>query len=95
MMKLAQHIIRTKLDKFDLAMLEDHYRSALIRILREKQAKRPAHTPAIKPSRENVVSLMDALRRSIAAERLAKSAPRRRLEKRAAVKRAGRQRKAS
>jgi DNA end-binding protein Ku len=71
MMKLAQHIIRTKLDKFDVAMLEDHYRSALVRILREKQAKRPAHTPAIKPSRENVVSLMDALRRSIAAERLA------------------------
>src|SRR6201989_3414356 len=95
MMKLAQHIIRTKLDKFDLAMLEDHYRSALVRILRDKQAKRPVHASAIKPSRENVVSLMDALRRSIAAERLAKSEPRRRLEKRAAVKRAGRQRKAS
>jgi DNA end-binding protein Ku len=95
MMKLAQHIIRTKLDKFDLAMLEDHYRSALVRILRKKQAKRPAHAPAIKPSRANVVSLMDALRRSIAAERLAKSAPRRRLDKRAAVKRAARQRKAS
>jgi DNA end-binding protein Ku len=48
-------------------MLEDHYRSALVRILREKQAKRPAHAPTIKPSRENVVSLMDALRRSITA----------------------------
>jgi DNA end-binding protein Ku len=95
MMKLAQHIIRTKLDKFDLAMLEDHYRSALVRILRKKQAKRPAHAPAIKPSRANVVSLMDALRRSIAAEHLAKSAPRRRLDKRAEVKRAARQRKAS
>src|SRR3954451_6758285 len=69
MMKLAQHIIRTKSDKFDPAMLEDHYRSALVRILRKKQAKRPAHAPAIKPSRENVVSLMDALQRSIAAQR--------------------------
>ena len=95
MMKLAQHIIRTKSDKFDPAMLEDHYRSALVRILRKKQAKPPAHAPAIKPSRENVVSLMDALRRSIAAQRPAKSAPRRSLNKRAAVKRAARHRKAS
>jgi Ku protein len=94
MMKLAQHIIRTKSDKFDLAMLEDHYRSALVRILRKKQAKPPTHVPAVKPSRENVVSLMDALRRSIAAERPAKSAPRRGLDKRA-VKRAARHRKAS
>jgi DNA end-binding protein Ku len=95
MMTLAQHIIRTKSDKFDPAMLEDHYRSALVRILRKKQAKRPAHAPAVKPSRENVISLMDALQRSIAAERPAKSAPRRGLDKRAAVKRAARHRKAS
>ena len=92
MMKLAQHIIRTKSDKFDPAMLEDHYRSALVRILRKKQAKRSAHVPAVKPSRENVVRLMDALRRSIAAER--PSAPSRGLDKRA-VKRAVRHRKAS
>ena len=50
MMKIAQHIIRTKFDKFDPAMLEDHYRSALVRILSKKQAKRPAHSPAAKPS---------------------------------------------
>jgi non-homologous end joining protein Ku len=58
-------------------MLEDHYRSALVRILRKKQAKRPAHAPAGKPSQQNVVNLMDALRRSIAAERPAKPAPKR------------------
>ena len=68
MMKLAQHIIRTKSEKFDPSMLEDHYRNALVRILRKKQAKRPRAPPAVKPSRENVVNLMDALRRSIAAE---------------------------
>jgi DNA end-binding protein Ku len=90
MMKLARHIIRTKSDKFHPAMLEDHFRSAIVRILRKKQAKLPAHAPAIKPSRENVVSLMDALRRSIAAQRPAKSAPRRSLNKRAAIKRAAR-----
>lgn len=69
MMKLAQHIIQTKSDKFDPSMLEDHYRSALVRILRKKQPKVRAHGPAVKPSRENVVNLMDALRRSIAVER--------------------------
>jgi DNA end-binding protein Ku len=77
MMKLAQHIIRTKSAEFDPSMLEDHYRTALVRILRKKQAKRPAHKPAVKPSHENVVNLMDALRRSIAAERPAKPSPKR------------------
>jgi DNA end-binding protein Ku len=77
MMKLAQHIIRTKSAEFNPSMLEDHYRSALVRILRKKQAKRPAHVPAVKPSQENVVNLMDALRRSIAAERPATPPPKR------------------
>jgi DNA end-binding protein Ku len=68
MMKLAQHIIRSKAAEFHPSMLEDHYRRALLGILRKKQAKRTAHRPAVKPSQENVVNLMDALRRSIAAE---------------------------
>ena len=68
MMKLAQHIIRTKSAEFDPSMLEDHYRNALVRILRKKEAKRAHHAAPVKPSRENVVNLMDALRRSIAAE---------------------------
>src|SRR5262245_44865425 len=78
MMKLAQHTITTKSEDFDPSMLEDHYRNALVRILRRKQAKRPAHPAPVKPSAENVVNLMDALRRSIAAERpAARSAYRR------------------
>lgn len=76
MMKLAQHIIRTKSADFDPSMLEDHYHSALVRILRKKQAKRPAKVTAVKPSPENVVSLMDVLRRSLAAERAPKPATR-------------------
>jgi Ku protein len=70
MMKLAQHIIRTKSVEFDPSMLEDHYRAALVRILQKKQAKRhpPPPPPAAAPSRENVINLMDALRRSIPAE---------------------------
>ena len=79
MVKLAQHIIKTKSEDFDLSMLEDHYRNALVRILRKKQAKRAPHPAPVKPSAENVVNLMDALRRSIAAEKrpAARSASRR------------------
>jgi DNA end-binding protein Ku len=78
MMRLAQHIIKTKSEDFDPSMLEDHYRNALVRILREKQVKHPAHPAPASPSAENVVNLMDALRRSIAAERpAAKSASQR------------------
>jgi DNA end-binding protein Ku len=68
MVKLAQHIIKTKSAAFDPAMLEDHYRNALVRILKKKQAKMPAPPTPVTPSRENVINLMDALKRSIAAE---------------------------
>jgi hypothetical protein len=39
-----------------------------------RDSQRPTQAPAVKPSRENVVNLMGALRRSVAAERPAKSA---------------------
>jgi DNA end-binding protein Ku len=74
MMTLAQHIIKSKLGEFDESLLQDHYRRALTRILKEKQAKHPARQLSpVKPSPENVVNLMDALRRSIAADRPAPS----------------------
>ena len=94
MLKLAQHIIRTKSADFDPAMLEDHYRRALVRILRGKQAKRPVQPPSSKPSRENVVNLMDALRRSVAAERPAQPAGRRGTGKPTPAKRGVRHHKA-
>jgi DNA end-binding protein Ku len=93
MIELAQHIIRTKFADFDPSMLEDHYRNALVRIIRKKQAKRAAHPAAVKPSPANVVNLMEALRRSIAAEPLSKSAPRRSAAKPVTTKRATRGRK--
>jgi DNA end-binding protein Ku len=78
MMELAQHIIRTKAAEFDPSMLADHYRSALVGILRKKQARPAAHAvPMKKPAPENVVNLMDALRRSIAAEPSGNLAPKR------------------
>lgn len=69
MLRLAEHIIKTKAADFDPAVLQDHYRNAMVQMLRKKQAQ---HTPRqaglVKPSRENVVSIMDALKRSLAAE---------------------------
>jgi DNA end-binding protein Ku len=75
MMKLAQHIVRTRKVDFDSAMLEDHYRTALVRILRNKQSRRAAPVPAAVPSRQNVIDLRDALRRSIAAQDAPKKSP--------------------
>ncbi len=70
MLKLARHIIEAKAAHFDPSMLEDHYRKALVEILRKKQARQP-HLQAgqQKPSPENVINLMDALRRSLSAAR--------------------------
>ena len=95
MMKLAQHIVKSKSADFDASMSEDHYRTALVRILRKKQAKRPTHPAPVKPASENVVNMRDALRRSIAVEKrpAAKSTPRRSAA-RSATKRTERVRKA-
>jgi DNA end-binding protein Ku len=70
MLKLAEHILDTKKGDFDPAEFEDHYETALVELLRKKQAgfkppkqKEQAATP------RNVINLMDALRRSVEAER--------------------------
>ena len=64
---LATHIIERKLTHFDPARFEDRYQNALLEIIKAKAANKPApRLDAPKPS--NVVNLMDALRKSIAAE---------------------------
>ena len=69
LLRLAEHIIETKADDFDPAVLQDHYRNAMVQMLRQKQAQHtPKQASPVKPSRENVVSIMDALKRSIAAD---------------------------
>ena len=84
---------KTKSEDFDPSMLEDHYRNALVRILRKKQAKRPAHPLPVKPSAANVINLMDAFQRSIAAERPAARSAFRRSAARTPAKRTERARK--
>jgi DNA end-binding protein Ku len=68
MLDLAKHIIETKLGHFDIATFEDRYENALIEMIRAKQAGRPVE-PSRAPAPTNVINLMDALRKSIAAEK--------------------------
>jgi DNA end-binding protein Ku len=70
MLKLAEHILDTKKGDFDPAKFEDHFENALVELLRKKQAgfKPPKAKEAAEPAR-NVISLMDALRRSVQNEK--------------------------
>jgi DNA end-binding protein Ku len=72
MLGLAEHILEGKAGEFDPSEFVDRYEEAVVDMLKQKQAgvavpKQKAAAPA-----SNVVNLMDALRKSIAAE---KSAP--------------------
>ena len=68
MLELAVHILETKKAKFDPSKFEDRYERALKKLIAAKQAgKEPPAAPAPEPS--NVINLMDALRRSVEAER--------------------------
>ena len=66
MIRITEHILETKKEDFDTAYLEDRYRTVLVEKLRKKQAsKLPARNFPSTPSAQNVINLMDALRRSL------------------------------
>ena len=69
MLDLATHIIGRKMAHFDPKRFEDRYQNALLELIEAKRQHRPVQSaaPSAKPS--NVVSLMDALRKSIAADK--------------------------
>ena len=70
MLKLAEHILDTKKGDFDPSAFEDHYETALIELLRKKQAGfKPPKSKEHVAAPRNVINLMDALRRSVEAER--------------------------
>src|SRR3954471_16491295 len=67
MLDLAKHIVQQKSGHFEPSKFEDHYEAALTELINKKRnGERIA--PAAKPaSGDNVISLMDALKRSISA----------------------------
>jgi DNA end-binding protein Ku len=69
MLDLAKHIVQTKSAHFNPDKFEDRYETAVREVIKKKAAGHkiePKEAPE-KPS--NVISLMDALKKSIAAER--------------------------
>src|SRR5215813_298408 len=68
MKDLAAHIVDSKAGHFEPAGFEDRYESALVELLRAKQAGRVVQQPKEEATPARVVNLMDALRASIGAE---------------------------
>jgi len=67
MLDLAKHIVSQKTADFEPEKFEDHYEEALTELI---NAKRNGRTTGAKPRprADNVVNLMDALKKSIASE---------------------------
>jgi DNA end-binding protein Ku len=66
---LAEHILESKKTNFGPSQFVDHYEEAVVDMLKKKQAGIPAPREHAAPRPQNVVNLMDALRRSIAQEK--------------------------
>jgi DNA end-binding protein Ku len=76
MRRLAEHLVETKTEDFDPVFLEDRYRTVLIAKRKEKQRELPGKAAApVPPPRQNVIDLMEVLRRSLAAEGPARRVP--------------------
>src|ERR1700745_328420 len=67
MLDLAKHIVNQKTSTFEPEKFEDHYEEALPELINAKRQGK-AITPRPRPRGENVVDLMDALKKSIAGE---------------------------
>jgi DNA end-binding protein Ku len=75
MLKLAQHILQSKATDFDPSQFVDHYEDAVVTMLKKKEAGMPVSREHAAPRPQNVVNLMDVLRRSIAQEKAASAPP--------------------
>jgi len=68
MRELAAHIVQTKAGHFEPEKFEDQYEGALKELIRRKQAGKPIEAPERREPAK-VINLMDALRKSVAAEK--------------------------
>ena len=74
MLDLARHIVNQKAGRFTPEKFEDHYETALIELINEKRAGKVIR-PKERPKGENVVDLMEALRRSVGKDAGKEAAP--------------------
>src|SRR2546427_10825910 len=90
MLELASHIVETKAGHFEPEKFEDQYEDALKELIRKKQSGKPIERPERREPAK-VINLMDALRRSVDAERGgARDKPDRRAGRQRTPKKAGR-----
>src|SRR6201987_326258 len=80
MLDLAKHIVNQKSGSFEPEKFEDHYKTAMIDLINQKRAGKPI-PPKEAPPGENVVDLMEALRRSVAGAVAETSAPKKPVKK--------------
>ncbi len=64
MLDLARHIVEQKSGSFEPDKFEDQYETALVELIDQKRTGKPI-TPKERPRGENVVDLMDVLRKSV------------------------------
>jgi DNA end-binding protein Ku len=74
MLDLAKHIVNQKAGRFEPDKFEDQYETALVDLINQKRSGKPI-TPKERPRGENVVDLMDALRKSIGGAAAETKAP--------------------
>ena len=65
MIELAGHILKTKAAHFDPSKFKDQYEDALKALVKRKAAGKPIKVSEPKERRDNVISLMDALKQSL------------------------------
>ncbi|HEY0256966.1 MAG TPA: Ku protein [Candidatus Methylacidiphilales bacterium] len=66
MMKLADHIVESKTANFDPEQFHDRYEDAVVELIRSKRAGLPTAPQRVSENAPNVISLMDALKKSLA-----------------------------
>jgi DNA end-binding protein Ku len=65
MVRLAAHILDAKSGHFDPSKFKDRYETSLKALVRRKAKGKPIEPPKEQPTGDNVIDLMEALRRSV------------------------------
>lgn len=68
MLKLAEHIVETKAADFDPSEFVDHYETAVVELLKQKQAGKPVKKSAVTPRPAQAGNVIDLLKRSLELE---------------------------
>ena len=77
---LAKHIVNQKSEHFVPEKFEYHYETALVALINSKRSGKPIR-PKERPRGENVVDLMDALRKSVGGAAAETKAPKKSAKK--------------